>query len=125
MAMGMGMGMGGLKVLSIKKGVKLGGLQSEILLAVVAVERIMDTLRLPCVVTSGHDTTLHKTDSLHYKGLAVDIRLPSFYNPAPDLDSHVVESIRNALGEEYDVILEPNHIHIEFDPKPIKLTSET
>lgn len=111
-------------MLSVKRGVQLAGLQTEILLAVVAVERILDTLRLPCVITSGHDTTQHKTDSLHYQGLAVDIRLPSFYNPSPNLNEHVVESIKQALGEEYDVILEENHIHIEFDPKPIKLTSE-
>lgn len=108
-------------MIGVKAGVKLAGTQPEILLALMVIHSIMDSLHLPCIVTSGHDTNLHKSNSLHYKGLALDIRLPSFYNPSPNLDSSVVESIKNALGSEYDVVLETNHIHVEFDPKPIPI----
>lgn len=54
----------------------------------------------------------HSKTSLHYAGLACDLR--TWF-----LDNHV--SFRNmlaeALGPDYDVILEPTHIHVEFQPK--------
>jgi len=56
--------------------------------------------------------------SYHYKGLAVDIRLPSKYiDNVPSIDLNLANNIRNALGSEYDVVLESSHIHVEYDPK--------
>lgn len=109
-------------MLGIKAGVKVGGIQPEILLALIVAESIFDSLHLPCILTSAEDSDLHKSTSLHYKGKAVDVRLPSFYNDKPNLDDAICGSLRNALGAEYDVVLEANHIHIEYDPKPIPIT---
>lgn len=109
-------------MMGIKKGVMVGGIQPEILLAVMVAHSIFDSLHLPFILTSAEDSDLHKSTSLHYKGKAVDIRLPSFYNPKPNLDDAVCGSLRNALGAEYDVVLEANHIHVEYDPKPIAIT---
>ncbi len=106
-------------MLSLKPGVSLQGLQPQTVIAVMVAEWLFDGIKVPCVITSGHDSNLHKSTSLHYKGLAVDIRLPSFYNGTPELDKIMSDNIRLNLGKEYDVVLEKDHIHVEYDPKPV------
>jgi hypothetical protein len=49
--------------------------------------------------------------SLHYRGFAVDLRLPT------DNKEEIRAELAASLGAEYDVILEIDHIHIEYDPK--------
>lgn len=56
----------------------------------------------------------HHKGSRHYVGLAADIRI--WYIPAGRL-KEFVEFIQKQLGMDYDVILEKDHIHLEFDPK--------
>ena len=72
------------------------------------------------VLTSGSDGT-HSANSLHYKGLAVDIR--RWYmadGKRTDLGRNTLGRIRNslakALGSDWDIILESSHMHLEFDP---------
>lgn len=64
------------------------------------------------LITSARDGE-HKTDSLHYSGKAIDLR-------TRDMDTgiarKVTRDIQNELGRDYDVILEHNHIHLEYDP---------
>ena len=50
----------------------------------------------------------HSAGSLHYDGLAFDIR------PVQGIDDDLV---RGALGPGWDVVNEGTHIHCEFDPK--------
>lgn len=66
------------------------------------------------VVTSLRDGR-HMQGSLHYSGNAVDLRRWDI--DAKQVTSQVVAQIRSQLGSDYDVILESDHIHIEFDPK--------
>lgn len=85
-------------------------------LALFLAEQVYKQRMLPMTVTSANDST-HKDGSLHYKGLAIDLRTKgtgsarSLYN---DLSKKLT-----SLG--YDVILEfengdNEHIHVEFDP---------
>jgi len=62
------------------------------------------------VVTSTYEGD-HSAGSLHYADLAFDIRLPKAKATTIALE------IQQALGEDFDVVLEPTHIHIEYDPK--------
>lgn len=65
-----------------------------------------------CVVTSITDGD-HKAGSLHHTGRAIDLR-----NPADT--SHlgpIVAMLRSRLGNDYDVVPEGDHIHVEHDPK--------
>ena len=62
----------------------------------------------------------HMEGSLHYKGLAIDLRT----NHTSDENAEwVAKKLRSDLGPEYDVVLEYtnygeiSHLHIEFDPK--------
>ena len=65
-----------------------------------------------CVLTSGIDGK-HREDSLHYSGQAFDFRTRNV--PAADL-AHLVATLAQALGDEFDVVLEETHLHVEFDP---------
>ena len=65
------------------------------------------------VVTSITDGT-HMDGSLHYKGQAVDIRTRDIATPVLNL---IVKNIKESLGADYDVVLERDHLHLEYDPK--------
>src|SRR5437016_3377670 len=99
------------RIISIKPGVSLKQLNAHTLLAVIVASQIYDKRQESFVITSG-DEGSHMQNSLHYKGDAVDIRLPVFSDA-----KEVVQEIYACLGMQYDVILEKDHIHIEFDPK--------
>lgn len=68
---------------------------------------------LTATVTSGLDST-HSANSLHYVGLAEDYRTRDV--PADQLSSMVAD-VRARLGTDYDVVLESDHLHVEYDPK--------
>ncbi len=67
-------------------------------------------------VTSANDST-HSTGSLHYKNRAYDIRIKNIAGDETPEAQAWVERIKLALGRDYDVILERDHLHVEFDPK--------
>jgi len=101
-------------MLFIKPGVRVTGLRPEILLAIVAAERVYEE--------AGHDFTLtacidgkHMAGSLHYAGAAIDIRTRDVGGPAE------VEKLRSriaaCLGDDYDVVIENDHLHLEHQPK--------
>lgn len=56
----------------------------------------------------------HKRGSKHYTGEAADLRIRYWTQPQRDL---AVKYLVQALGNDFDVVLEPTHIHIEWDPK--------
>lgn len=65
------------------------------------------------VVTSILDG-VHSSKSLHYKGLAFDLRTHIYTQYEI---SKLMGNLRYMLGANYDVVLEKDHIHIEYDPK--------
>jgi hypothetical protein len=67
-------------------------------------------------VTEGWASEGHTANSKHYEGLAEDYRV----NDIPfDKWLTLAAQIRARLGSDYDVLLErdPDHIHVEYDPK--------
>ena len=109
-----------------KAGVVWDGVRGHTLEAIAVAERIYNEYGLDCVITTLNDSK-HMTGSLHYKGLAVDLRLP--IHPYYDLDIAVsagmtikfAEELKKALFPDYTVIHEPDHYHIEYDPKSGRL----
>lgn len=65
------------------------------------------------VITSGNDSR-HSVGSLHYKWKAIDLRV---WYVSKDKLNLLVEELQEKLGHEFDVVLEIDHIHIEYDPK--------
>ena len=63
------------------------------------------------VVTSALDGE-HSAGSLHYYGYAVDFRTRYF----SDLKSQeIVQELQRILGDDYTVIFEVNHIHVQYN----------
>ncbi|HWR51224.1 MAG TPA: hypothetical protein VN428_08965 [Bryobacteraceae bacterium] len=100
-------------MLLLKPGVRVAGLRPEILLGVVAAERVFEEAGVDLVVTACVDGK-HSAGSLHYAGQAVDLRTRDL---AAEARPKLGVRIRECLGEDYDVVLEPDHIHLEFQPK--------
>ena len=98
----------------IKVGVDLRGIHPQIAVAYCIASAIYrDKAGIPCVITSASDGK-HGPNSLHYKGLALDLRTSSL---KPEQQSSVHLALQAALGSQFDVVLEDDHIHLEFDPK--------
>lgn len=91
------------------------GLRSEILIALMVAQRVMDELGAPLVITSAAEPgAAHSRTSLHYAGAAVDIRSRDL---SEQDQARACDLLRARLGAEFDVVHEDSHIHIEFQPK--------
>lgn len=97
----------------IASGVVLRDLHPTIVLAALIVERIYAEAGQLCVITSAADS-IHQTDSLHYKGRALDFRTR---NTPGAVRQRIYEECKTRLGADYDVVLGPDHLHVEYDPK--------
>ena len=108
--------------LKFKRGIHLVGVRDEILGALDVCADIFRKRGYDCVVTStrySDPQDRHGRGSLHYKGLAVDLR--SKHLATDQLKHEVLIEIRQRLGSDYDVLLESlgkpyEHYHIEYDP---------
>ena len=99
--------------LSIKPGVKLLGVQPIMLFASHVVEGVYTEFGIDCVITSGTDGE-HGNHSHHYKGLAFDFRTRNV--PTYRLQT-LFKLIQERLGSNFQVVLESDHIHVEYDPQ--------
>lgn len=100
--------------LNIKSGASLVGLQLEMRKVLVVADLIWRQHNQGLTVTEGTGGE-HSAGSLHYYGLAVDLRIWGF----DDIEAGVVATeLQEAVGGDYDVILHKgSHIHVEYDPK--------
>lgn len=99
-----------LPAIRIKQGVeyKFDGALKILLVAA----RLLKENGIPLVWTSGTDGT-HMSGSKHYSGEAIDLRT---WYMTKDVQEDMVFELQTALGNDYDVVLEPTHIHVEYDP---------
>lgn len=98
--------------LKFKEGVQLTATKAvnQILDAGV---QVFDTLAKDCVVTAGRDG-VHQIQSKHYTDEALDLRR---FHLEPHEVEPVVQGLKQALGKDFDVVLEHDHLHVEYDPK--------
>lgn len=97
----------------LKKGVKINGLKPEMVLAIFIIAGIYKDFGQELVVTSATDSK-HGINSLHYVGYAIDIRTHYFEKSQV---KKVASVISEKLGEQFDVIIEETHIHVEYQPE--------
>lgn len=97
--------------MQLKPGVSLLGMQPQLVLACMVANQIYMAQSAEMVITSVTDSK-HGTGSLHYQGQALDLRINNLLDP-----EQVHTKIKEALGAEFDVVLEADHIHIEWQPK--------
>ena len=98
----------------LKLGVDISRLKRQIRVALPKIEAVFreETGNEP-IITSTWESD-HSPGSLHYANLAVDVRVPK-----KNLEM-VLHKLSLRLGPDYDVVAEPNHIHIEHDPPKLK-----
>lgn len=106
-------------LLKIKPGVRVNGLRNEVLLAINIAWGVMAAGGYETVITSVTDGG-HSNASLHYAGQAFDLR-------SREIPKDRQEAMRQALAEalawtpqdpgDFDVVLEGDHFHIEYQPK--------
>lgn len=100
-------------MLSIKPGVDVFGIRPELVLAIVVAERVWNGYGVGLTITCVRDGK-HSETSLHYAGAAVDLRT---HGMAGDILAEAVRTLKGALGRDYDVIVESDHVHLEFQPR--------
>lgn len=100
--------------IKLKNGVKINGIKPEMVMGLVVAQGYFnDNALSDMTITSAVDGT-HGSGSLHYVGYAADVRIWEIVN---DYLPMFTEGLSEALGPEFDVVLETDHIHIEFQPK--------
>lgn len=104
-----------IKGVGIKKGANVSTLNWQIIAAAGYIWGVFHHLGHNLVITSGTDST-HGPHSLHYSNNAIDIRTRDL---PPELQSAIFVELKSALDNlGFDIVLEKDHIHLEFDPKP-------
>ena len=93
--------------------VKLHGMRTELLFAIMVADEVYRVYGQELVITSANDSK-HMATSLHYSGCAVDLRTHYF---ADNIRRRVADEIKERLGIDFDVILEKDPLHIEYQPR--------
>lgn len=75
--------------------------------------KLVNGINYEMTITSGNDG-IHMKNSKHYKNEAIDIRTRDMEESKKILTQLW---LKKWLGLNYDIILEKDHIHIEYDPK--------
>lgn len=98
---------------AIAKGASIRGMRAEALAGWDICSAVYEQFNYLCWLTSGTEGE-HSPGSLHYLGLAFDLRIKHMDAMDP---VRIAEMCAKRLGDEFDVALEGNHIHVEFQPK--------
>ena len=100
-------------MIELKTGVRLDNLFPQMLVALAVVQDVFAESGYEITITSGSEGQ-HSRTSLHYLGAALDFRTRDIN--VEDRGA-LARSIRIALGENFDVVLENTHLHVEYQPK--------
>jgi hypothetical protein len=87
------------------------GVTPRNLIIAAAAANVGQELGLDVTITSGMDGK-HKVGSKHYIGQALDFRLLGAQTDT------FRQALARRLGPAYQVLLEVDHVHVEYDPKP-------
>lgn len=111
--------------LSIKSGqgaARVAGLTPQAVLGITCCWSIYQKRGLDLTITAGIDGA-HMRASKHFCGNAWDMRSSNI--PTSDLGV-VRDECQKACGDDYDIIIEADHLHGEYDPKlPYTSTGES
>ena len=100
-----------------KKGVDKSNIKNVMRQAIIVSADVYNTFGKKLVITSCCEGN-HNASSLHPFGYALDLRTFYFKNKQTKLA--VTDLIRKKLGSSFYVVLEKDHIHIQYNKKLIK-----
>ena len=97
-----------------KSGVVMWRMHPEIENQLDALDQVSNVvLGRRAIITAARDG-FHSSRSFHYKGAAIDLRTRDIASQSKRREYR--DAIAARLGPQWDVILESDHIHVEFDP---------
>ena len=97
--------------MKLKQGVTITGIRPELILGLMVADTVLRENGIELVVTSITDS-VHSFTSLHYAGAAADIRIWDMDDP-----QKIISELKSAITSDFDVILEKDHIHLEWQPR--------
>jgi hypothetical protein len=97
-----------------KHGVSINGIKPELVLGIDIAHGYFNSMGINEMVLTSIVDGKHSHGSLHYIGYAADIRIWAIESKGL---AEFTEGLAEELGSEFDVVLEKDHIHIEFQPK--------
>lgn len=97
--------------MQLKKGVTLKGMSAVLFPAMLIIDQYFQSINKAFVITSITDS-VHKVGSKHYKGEAFDFRISNLTTKEV---LTMQDCLISLLYGNYDVILEKDHFHIEFE----------
>ena len=101
--------------MKFKPGVDVTGLHPMMPLAIIVIQDIFrELVGKDAVITSGRDGK-HGSKSLHYAGQALDLRTRHMDDAQITIALRELRNRLEIIG--FDVILEQDHFHIEYQPK--------
>jgi len=104
-----------IKIKTGPNGVRINDVQPETIFGMMIASSVFQMHNQDFTITSVTDGAEDRLPgSLHSAGLAFDIRTWSLSGFQLE---KIVYDLQQALGEEWDVVNEEDHIHVEYDPK--------
>jgi len=106
--------------MKFKDGVSVDGITKECISGMFVAEEVIKLYyNREMVITSVTDGK-HKEGSKHYEGNAFDIRTWTSRTSGKQMSTgakrHLAYLIGLSLGDDWDLVAEPTHLHIEYDP---------
>lgn len=102
----------------LKIGVNTSGVQAPTWYAVGVFDGLYVGHGCELVVTSLTDGIHPDLKNIHGRGFAADLRIASI--PPSVIESIVARAKEMLFPKGFDVVLETDHIHVEYDPKPTR-----
>lgn len=99
--------------MQLKNGVKISGIDTELLFVIFIADGIYSRNKQLMTITSVLDGR-HSPNSLHYEGRAFDIRT---HDKTADVNKYLYEQLKRELDFICDIVMEKDHIHVEYQPK--------
>jgi hypothetical protein len=107
-----------MRVKTEDKPARISGVRPECVHAINTAKWLCYERGIDFVVTSCTEGK-HSPGSRHYMGLAFDMRRHTI--PEEWINGFCAE-LQARLGEEFEVMIEPSHIHVQFNPqRPVNL----
>lgn len=94
--------------------VEVAGIRPELMFGLYVADEVYRSVGVDMVVTSITDGR-HSLTSLHYAGQAADIRIRNL--PPNTSPATIAKEIKSRLNIDFDVVVEPDHIHLEYQPR--------